>query len=122
MHMSWKSFLRPVWLAAFCLAIMPALVSAQTRRVSGQITVQGTTEGVASATIQLVGTTVGVVADEQGRFAISLPAGAQQLRVRRLGFQAKLVSVPAESTTMNVVLTAPSPTSNTPSRPRGGAM
>ena len=106
MHMSWKSFLRPVWLAAFCLAIMPALVSAQTRRVSGQITVQGTTEGVAGATIQLVGTTVGVVADEQGRFAISLPAGAQQLRVRRLGFQAKLVSVTAESTTMNVVLTA----------------
>jgi len=99
-----RSF-RRFWIAAALLAAIPALGQAQTRRVSGLVTVAGSSEPVAGATIQVVGTTLGTVADESGRFSVSVPPGDHQLRVRRIGFQAKLVAVAANATAVNVGLT-----------------
>ena len=93
------SSVKRFWVAAAMLAAaLPAIAGAQTRRITGTVTVQGSTEPVAGATVQVVGTTFGTTADDGGRFSVSIPAGTQQLRVRRIGFQAKIVPVtPGES-------------------------
>ena len=94
-----------LWIAALLLAVIPSLGRAQqTRRVSGHVTVQGSTEPVSGATVQVVGTTLGSTADEAGNFTISVPAGAHQLRVRRIGFAAKLVPLGANDETVTVSL------------------
>lgn len=94
------------WVAAMLLAAIPVLAQAQgTRRVTGIVTVQGSTEPVAGATVQVIGTTLGAVADGGGRFSVSVPAGAQQLRVRRIGFQAKVVPVGPNTQSVTVGLT-----------------
>ena len=87
---------------AVLLAVIPSLGRAQTRRVAGHITVQGSTEPVGGATIQVVGTTLGTVADADGHFGMTVPTGAQQLRVRRIGFQAKLIAITAGATGLDV--------------------
>jgi TonB-linked SusC/RagA family outer membrane protein len=94
-----------LWIAAVLLAVIPSLGHAQqTRRVTGHVTVQGGTEPIAGATVQVVGTTLGGTADENGTFNISVPAGAQQLRIRRIGYSAKLVPVGANDNTVTVSL------------------
>ncbi len=94
-----------LWIAAVLLAVIPSLGRAQqTRRVTGQVTVQGTTEPVPGASVQVVGTTLGTTADENGKFAISAPAGTRQLRVRRIGFAAKVVPIGAEGEVVSVSL------------------
>lgn len=100
------SSVKRFWVAAAMLAAaLPAIAGAQTRRISGTVTVQGSTEPVAGATVQVVGTTFGTTADDGGRFTLSIPGGTQQLRVRRIGFQAKVVPVGAGESTVTVGLT-----------------
>lgn len=94
-----------LWIAAIILAVVPSLGRAQqTRRVSGHVTVEGGTEAIPGATVQVVGTTLGGTADDAGNFSISVPAGAHQLRVRRIGFAAKVVPLGANDQTVNVSL------------------
>ncbi|HEY5087306.1 MAG TPA: TonB-dependent receptor plug domain-containing protein, partial [Gemmatimonadaceae bacterium] len=94
-----------LWIAAVLLAVVPSLGRAQqTRRVSGHVTVSGTTEAIPGATIQVVGTTLGGTADDNGNFSISVPEGAHQLRIRRIGFAAKLVPLGANDQTVSVSL------------------
>lgn len=95
-----------LWIAAALLAAVPALGRAQaTHRVTGQVTVQGTSEPVSGATVQVVGTTLGATADENGRFSLIVPNGTQQLRVRRIGFLASIVPVTPDQSTFAVALT-----------------
>lgn len=91
---------------ALCLAVtLPALASAQAqRRVTGRVTTQGGGEPLAGASVQVVGTQIGQYSDEQGRFSILVPAGPQQLRVRRIGYRAQVVPVAAEQTELDVAL------------------
>ncbi|MES2358913.1 MAG: SusC/RagA family TonB-linked outer membrane protein [Gemmatimonadota bacterium] len=94
-----------LWIAAVLLAVIPSLGHAQqTRRVTGHVTVQGGTEPIPGATVQVVGTTLGGTADDNGNFNISVPAGAHQLRIRRIGFAAKIVPVGANDNSINVSL------------------
>ncbi len=95
---------RVVCAIALLLAGVSATAHAQTRRVTGHVTVQGTTEGIPGATVQVVGTTLGGTADDAGNFGISVPAGAHQLRVRRIGFAAKIIPLGANDNTVNVSL------------------
>jgi TonB-dependent starch-binding outer membrane protein SusC len=95
-----------LWIAAVLLAVIPSLGHAQqqTRRVTGHVTVQGGTEPIPGATVQVIGTTLGGTADDNGNFNISVPAGAQQLRIRRIGFAAKIVPVGANDNAVSVSL------------------
>jgi TonB-dependent starch-binding outer membrane protein SusC len=95
-----------LWVAAVLLAAIPSLGHAQqqTRRVTGHVTVQGGTEPIPGATVQVIGTTLGGTADDNGNFNISVPAGAQQLRIRRIGFAAKVVPVGANDNAVSVSL------------------
>ncbi|HEY7897158.1 MAG TPA: TonB-dependent receptor plug domain-containing protein, partial [Gemmatimonadaceae bacterium] len=94
-----------LWIAAVLLAVIPSLGRAQqTRRVTGHVTIQGTTDPVPGATIQVIGTNLGGIGDEAGNFSISVPAGAQQLRIRRIGYAAKIVPIGANEQSVNVSL------------------
>lgn len=90
--------------AALLLVAISAPAYAQTRRVAGQVTVQGSSEPIGGASVQVVGTNLGATADETGHFSVSVPSGNQQLRIRRIGFQAKLVPLTATEDAVTVPL------------------
>ena len=86
------------------LALFSASAFAQTRLVTGRVTVEGGGEPVVAASINVVGTTFGAYTDDQGHFTVSVPAGPATLRVRRIGYTQKVVDVPTGATELNVSL------------------
>ncbi len=86
------------------LGLFSASAFAQTRRLSGRITVEGSSEPLVAASVSVVGTSLGTYTDDQGRFALTVPDGPATLRVRRIGYSQKTVAVPAEATDFNVSL------------------
>src|SRR5258706_290668 len=76
------------------LVLVSASALAQTRRVSGRITVEGSGEPVVAASVNLVGTSVGTYTDDQGRFSLNVPDGPATLRARRTGYPRKTIAVP----------------------------
>jgi len=86
------------------LVLVSASAFAQTRRVSGRITVEGSGEPIVAASVNLVGTSVGTYTDDQGRFSLNVPDGPATLRVRRIGYTQKTIAVPAGATDANVSL------------------
>ncbi|GAC1485609.1 MAG: SusC/RagA family TonB-linked outer membrane protein [Gemmatimonadaceae bacterium] len=77
---------------------------AQTRRLTGRVTVEGSGEPLAAASVNVVGTSLGTYTDDQGRFSLNVPAGPATLRVRRIGYTQKTVAVPSGDTDVNVSL------------------
>jgi TonB-linked SusC/RagA family outer membrane protein len=86
------------------LVLVSASAFAQTRRISGRVTVEGSGEPVAAASINLVGTSIGTYTDDQGRFSLNVPDGPATLRVRRIGYTQQTIAVPAGATEANAVL------------------
>jgi TonB-linked SusC/RagA family outer membrane protein len=74
------------------------------RRVTGVVTETGNGQPVPSATITVVGTTIGTHTGDDGRFAVTVPPGPHTVRVRRIGYRQQDVAVSAEQTDMNVSL------------------
>jgi TonB-linked SusC/RagA family outer membrane protein len=70
--------------------LTPRLVLAQsTGTVRGRVIEAGSQRPVADAQVSVVGSTVGAITNAAGDYVIAnVPAGARQLRVRRIGFQA----------------------------------
>ena len=86
------------------LGLFSASAFAQTRSISGRVTVEGSGEPLAAASISVVGTTLGTYTDDQGRFTLRVPAGPVALRVRRIGFAQKTANVSADASDINVGL------------------
>ena len=82
-------------LSLLILAVASASAFAQTRRVSGRVTAEGSGEPLVAASVSVVGTVIGTYTDDQGRFNLALPDGQTSLRVRRIGFTQKTVPVAA---------------------------
>lgn len=61
-------------------------------QVSGQVTEAETGEPLPGATILVQGTTIGTVSDVNGRFSLSIPAGAPMLEVSYVGMIPQTVS------------------------------
>jgi TonB-linked SusC/RagA family outer membrane protein len=84
--------------------------AAATGVVRGRVTDAANQRPIADAQVVVVGTTLGAVTNAAGEFVIGgAPAGARQLRVRRIGFQAgeQRVTVAAgASVTANFAITA----------------
>jgi TonB-linked SusC/RagA family outer membrane protein len=78
------------WLSATLLAggLAPAAVYAQQAgTVTGRVTDATTGQPVASAQVQVVGTNIGAIANEEGRYTLrGVPARAVTLRVLRVGY------------------------------------
>src|SRR4051812_35479099 len=87
------------------LVLVSTSAFAQTRRVSGRVTVEGSGEAVAAASINVVGTSLGTYTDDQGNFTLNVPDGPATIRVRRIGYAQKTIAVPAGATEANVALT-----------------
>jgi len=86
------------------LVLVSASAFAQTRRVSGRVTVEGSGEPIVAASVNVVGTSVGTYTDDQGNFSLNVPDGPATLRVRRIGYTQKTLAVPTGATEANVSL------------------
>src|SRR3954471_9917843 len=81
--------------AALLLMVSAQTASAQ-RRLTGTVTEAGTGVPVVSATVTIVGSTVGTHTGDDGRFALTIPSGPQTLRVRRIGYRLQDVTIGAD--------------------------
>ena len=77
--------------ALVAVAAMGAQAQAQ-RRVTGTVTGEGGTP-LAAATVQVVGTQTATYTNEAGRFSIQAGDGTQTLRVRRIGYRLRTVTL-----------------------------
>jgi hypothetical protein len=80
-------------LCTWLLLALPA--DAQDRRLTGRVTGAGSGEPLVAATVSVVGTGIGTTTNEEGRFSLLAPSGAQQLNVRRIGYRPQVVPVTA---------------------------
>ncbi len=86
------------------LLMVPAMLAAQDRRISGRVTRSGTDTPIPFVVVSVVGgaATSQVRSDEDGRFNITAPAGDIRLAARALGYARTEVAVPASSNTVNI--------------------
>ena len=96
--------IRPFVFSLLLLTLFSASAFAQARSVTGRVTVEGSGEPLAAASVSVVGTTLGTYTDDQGRFTLSVPAGPVNLRVRRIGFAQRTVPVGAGDADVSVGL------------------
>jgi hypothetical protein len=93
-----------MWVSALLLTVLVSTAASAQRRVTGVVT-GNTGEPVSSASVTVQGTTIGVHTAEDGRYTlINVPAGAQVLVVRRLGYKRVLQPISATSDSVNVKL------------------
>lgn len=93
--------------AGLMLGLAPSLLVAQasTRRITGLVTEAGSQQPLAAATVQVVGTGFGVQTGDDGRFSVLAPQfGTATLRVRRIGFKARVVAVEQTQSDVTVAL------------------
>ena len=76
------------------LAVSSSSLLAQNRKITGRVVTEGTNEPVVSATVSVLGTSLGTVTGPDGRFTLLVPSGTTTtLRVRRIGFSPKQVTL-----------------------------
>lgn len=89
------------------IALLSASVAdAQQRRITGRVTAEGSTtpQPLGAASVTVIGTTTGTYTSDDGRFSILAPSTTVTLRVRRIGYSAKTVVVPAGTNDVAIVL------------------
>jgi TonB-linked SusC/RagA family outer membrane protein len=94
---------RSFWTAVLLLVALASVVDAQQRRIAGRVT-GNSGEPLAAATVSIVGTRLGGMTGEDGRYTINAPDGAVQLLVRRLGYRQRTVPVAPTQETADVSL------------------
>lgn len=94
----------PRWLftMALVLALLPAGLRAQVRgSVTGVVTDAATLRPLVGVQVQIAGTQIGTITNQQGRYLIlNVPAGDREVRVVMMGYSqaTQLVSVAADAT------------------------
>lgn len=90
--------------AAALFALLPMRAEAQTRDVTGKVTMSGTGAPLADITVGLVGQQVGVRTNERGEYRIRVPQGEVSLLARGLGYKRVTVRLGPNETTANFEL------------------
>ncbi|WP_337170842.1 SusC/RagA family TonB-linked outer membrane protein [Gemmatimonas aurantiaca] len=90
--------------AAAMVALLPFRADAQTRDVTGKVTMIGTGQPLPDVTVSIVGQQVGVRTNERGEYRIRVPAGEVSLMARQLGYKRGTVRVGPNETTANFEL------------------
>ncbi|MDB4898589.1 MAG: TonB-dependent outer membrane protein SusC/RagA, partial [Gemmatimonadetes bacterium] len=94
--------------ALLALSLATTLIAGEAtaqRRIAGRVTLQGTTEPVIGARVQIVGTPYGAEANEYGMFSINnAPAGGLTLLVRGIGFKRRAIPLSATQNQLDVQL------------------
>src|SRR5688500_231107 len=78
--------------ALVCAAavVSPAVAQAQTGVVNGRVVDSVSQQPLANVTVSVVGTQLGALTREDGRFSLgAVPAGAQRIRANRIGYGAQ---------------------------------
>ena len=73
--------------AAAIVTAMPVVGQAQTRDITGKVTLVGTGQPIADVTISLVGQQVGVRTNERGEYRLRVPSGEVTVLARQLGYK-----------------------------------
>ncbi len=99
---AWFGLLGLVWLAM----LAPSDLTAQDRRITGQVVQAGTGQPVSDAAVSVMGVpqTNPAFSDAAGRFTLMVPAGDVRLEVRAFGFVRAEVVVPAGQSTVEITL------------------
>jgi TonB-linked SusC/RagA family outer membrane protein len=84
---------RTVGLAIGLLVVLAADTMAQ-RQVTGRVTDKASGNPIGGSIVSVVGTLTTSTTSDDGRFALSAPAGATQLSVRRIGYKRQLATIP----------------------------
>lgn len=99
------------WFGALSLALLlgsTAAAQAQQASVTGRVTEAGSGSPISDAQIFIVGTNLGGLTNQDGRFVLrNVPVGAQQLRVIRIGYtetKRPVAVVAGQATTVDVAL------------------
>jgi TonB-linked SusC/RagA family outer membrane protein len=93
-----------LWVLTLVLTLCVSAEASAQRRVTGRVT--GTSgEPVAAASVSVQGTTIGGYTVEDGRFTLNgVPAGAQTLVVRRIGYRRTTAPLAAGQDVANIVI------------------
>ncbi|MEX2583164.1 MAG: SusC/RagA family TonB-linked outer membrane protein [Gemmatimonadota bacterium] len=86
------------------LTLVAFPLGAQQREVQGVVRSGETGAPVMSASVSVVGTTLGTLTNASGGFTVSVPDGATTIRVSQIGFQTQVVPIPAGAGAINVSL------------------
>jgi TonB-linked SusC/RagA family outer membrane protein len=93
-----------MWVLTLVLTLLVSAEASAQRRVSGRVTAT-TGEPVQAASVNVQGTTIGAYTGEDGRYTLNnVPAGAQVLVVRRIGYRRVAQPLQATSDVMDVRL------------------
>ncbi len=82
-----------------CLSLT-GVMRAQTRVVTGRVTAAETQQGIQGASVTLLGRAAfGTLTNEKGEYRLTVPAGAQSLAIRFIGYRRKTIPLaPAQAT------------------------
>ena len=89
---------------AFFLALTPASLAAQTREITGKVTLAGSGAPVTEATIGIVGGQLGVRTNERGEYRIRVPAADVTILARAIGYKRQTQRVASTQTTADFAL------------------
>lgn len=73
--------------AAAVVALLPLSAEAQTRDISGKVTMEGTGQPIADVTVSIVGQQVGVRTNERGEYRLRVPSSEVLVLARTLGYK-----------------------------------
>lgn len=91
-------------LVTCALAALPLVAQAQSREVTGRITIAGTGAPLQDAAVTVVGQQTGARTNERGEYRVRVSGGDVTLMARALGYKRQELRVPASSQTANFSL------------------
>uniref|UniRef100_F4C4Z2 TonB-dependent receptor plug n=1 Tax=Sphingobacterium sp. (strain 21) TaxID=743722 RepID=F4C4Z2_SPHS2 len=92
---------------AILMLTMPHLSAfAQTRQLTGTVTDAQDQSPIIAATIKVVGTNIATSTDVNGKFQLNVPENASSLSISSIGYDARTMPINAQTTTLNITLTA----------------
>ena len=91
-------------LTVAALLALPQLVMAQTREVTGRVTIAGTELPIADATVSIVGTNEMTRTSPNGTFRLNAPAGPVTVAARAIGYRRVTTAITASQSTVNFAL------------------
>lgn len=80
-------------LAMLCFLLFASGVAYGQRQISGTVVDAETGEGLIGATVAVVGAATGAVTDYEGKFSLTLPAGAREVRFSYTGYAEQVLTV-----------------------------
>ena len=86
------------------LAVVPALLAAQTREITGKVIAAGSGQPITEATVGLLGAQIGVRTNEKGEYRLKVPNAGTTLLVRAIGFKRSSLAISATQATADFAL------------------